>query len=573
MKNSRFLVLLILAHGVLVLPIAAVTVTNLLYSGNGSLGEAVATTPPGGTVTFDASLDGGTIFLGGSEIVISKDLTIDASNLPNGITLDAEEQSRIFRIFLAPGSGDIEIRGLTLTRGKSGSGFDGGAIWNSATLTLRDCDFVRNTASHYRGGAIFNESSLTLIDCEFTDNFAGDSGGAIYSRDSIVLTDCIFKSNESGSGGAILSAGIPNLTMTGCRFLSNSATYGGAYCGTGGIMTVTDCYFWGNYTLDGGAIIGGADTTTYHECVFTRNSASSGGGAISNVTIRTEMTNCLLSQNIAYGGGAILHSSGQLTMTNCTLSANLDTFGGGAIWNDDTLILKNGILWGNGTEVGGLAISGSSSNNLIEGEPGATDPLFADPASDDFRLQFGSPAIGAGNNADNTRPSDLDGTARILETIDLGAYETSFPDPTVMSTWAADQGLTYAQSLASADADGDGRTTLEEFAFGLDPQDPSDGPVFARKISGEGGNEYFTLTIPTRNGAVFAGSPHPTARVDGITYVIEGSTDMQDYSASVEFIGFENALPAPAGWTMTTFRLMSDPSVERSGFLRVKIAE
>ena len=56
----------------------------------------------GDTITFAPALKGGTITLGGSEILIDKSIKIDASalwdatqNAP-GITIDANSQSRIF---------------------------------------------------------------------------------------------------------------------------------------------------------------------------------------------------------------------------------------------------------------------------------------------------------------------------------------------------------------------------------------------------------------------------------------------------------------------------------------------
>ncbi|MCF0234056.1 MAG: hypothetical protein HUK22_03655, partial [Thermoguttaceae bacterium] len=71
---------------------------------------AVNVVANGGTVMFADNLAGSTITLTGAQIELNKNITIDAGDL--GITIDADEQSRIFYI----GSGyEVALNGLTLT--------------------------------------------------------------------------------------------------------------------------------------------------------------------------------------------------------------------------------------------------------------------------------------------------------------------------------------------------------------------------------------------------------------------------------------------------------------------------
>ena len=80
-----------------------------------SLREAIRDAMPGDTIDFDSSLSGQTLILTGElHLVIDKDLTIDASGLAQGFTIDANEQSRIFNI--RPNT-TVTLNTLTLTGG------------------------------------------------------------------------------------------------------------------------------------------------------------------------------------------------------------------------------------------------------------------------------------------------------------------------------------------------------------------------------------------------------------------------------------------------------------------------
>jgi len=61
-----------------------------------------------------------------------------------------------------------------------------------------------------------------------------------------------------------------------------------------------------------------------------------------------------------------------------------------------------------------------------------------DAAAGNFRLQPGSPAVNAGNNAANTSSTDLAGNTRVVNSvIDMGAYELQSGCNT-SSTWYKD---------------------------------------------------------------------------------------------------------------------------------------
>ncbi|MEM8893490.1 MAG: hypothetical protein AAGC88_02860, partial [Bacteroidota bacterium] len=140
------------------------TVTNLNSSGPGSLAEIISD-PTVDTIAFDASLDNGTI--AGLGIFINRDLTIDASNLPNGITLQGAGTSPVITIL----SGTVILKNLTITNPTIDSPFANGGIANFSTVTIENCYFTNiGTGDGPTSSAgVFNNSGaqMTLTNVSF----------------------------------------------------------------------------------------------------------------------------------------------------------------------------------------------------------------------------------------------------------------------------------------------------------------------------------------------------------------------------------------------------------------------
>jgi hypothetical protein len=144
-------------------------------------------------------------------------------------------------------------------------------------------------------------------------------------------------------------------------------------------------------------------SNTNASCLYLGASTSNGG---TTAGLNFDLINTTFSNNTGVNGNVI-------TMINSGNSR-----------------IKNSIIYGNGsTTPFAITTSGSLvSNSIIEGGQQSgndTDPLFADVANDNYKLQCVSPAIDAGNSVVTLPPTDLAGNARIANTLDMGPYEYS----------------------------------------------------------------------------------------------------------------------------------------------------
>lgn len=161
------------------------------------------------------------------------------------------------------------------------------------------------------------------------------------------------------------------------------------------------------------------------------------------------LTNCLISKNYAddSGGGLCTNSDCLLTLTNCTVSGNFADYGGGIDADTGTLTFQNCIVLLNTAGESDSDIRSISANlfayntlstftnwaesaNRYVYDP--SQPLFAAPANNNYRLAADSQAADKGNNTYNLTEVDLAGNSRISNgIIDLGAYELQYTSPKI----------------------------------------------------------------------------------------------------------------------------------------------
>ncbi|MBO7725235.1 MAG: hypothetical protein J6S40_02100, partial [Thermoguttaceae bacterium] len=433
-----------------------------------SLREAISYAAVGETVTFDASLAGKTIMLAGTELEITRGITIDASSAV-GITINANQKSRVFSITGGNETNPVKLVSLTVTGGNAGV-----------------------NSENSRGGGIYNSGgSLEIVGSTITGNFSDENGGGIYSRDAtLVITNSTVKGNSTNQGvGGGICTDEGSLTIIGSTITANSSeqNYGGGICNLGA-MTITDSKVTENIAKGGGGIYA-AGTTTITNSTISGNSSTyveeyegetkeygEGGGIYSEDTLsitnsvisgnsagregggiyglgELSITNSVISGNSAglYGGGVIDY--GALTLINTTVSGNYltgeDSYGGG-IFHDDYVghteptIVNSIISLNHAAGFGYHDICDNSyssawllsTNNIIGLDPGfAVSPIFDDsgklvnPDKLDLSLTASSYAIDHGMNDAVETETDLVGNKRIFAawketpTVDIGAYE------------------------------------------------------------------------------------------------------------------------------------------------------
>ena len=261
----------------------------------------------------------------------------------------------------------------------------------------------------WRGIHFWKEATDTnrLIHCRIAYAKTGNdniSGGGIFSEcQYFVMKGCIIEHCYSGAHGGGLQL---------------------AYKQQDGLNLIQNSFFFDNTAEDdGGGLASLPSYNTYViNSVFARNEALDSGGAVA-------------------GGGIRFHGYGQPYLINCVITENYAGTNGSGLscyWNVDPII-RNCIiynntptsnLWSNSSAnptvnncIIGEAWTGIGSDNIIE------NPLFVNPADNNFSLQSNSPCIDKGLVDETVYAlKDMIGFLRPLGMPgDIGAYEYGLP--------------------------------------------------------------------------------------------------------------------------------------------------
>lgn len=303
-----------------------------------TLRSALAAAAPGQPIRFDRALDGGTIALtlvadehtrlkgevmgmrqepsglvsylvgyldrdyGRSALVARKNVVIDASALPAGITLAwAGGDSPGARVLAV--EGDLTLLNVAIRGGRS----------VAAAITPEGAYPQPWTLA--RGGALAVWGQARLVDCRLYDNRVqgdfdasrdrGAFGGAVYA-DTVEIDGCSISGNEALGAGAA-GGGVFVVGGAGSRRTLSSITRSAV---TGNRIRGLYAYGGGVYTDGGG--IGNSKTLRIANSTVARNLAAPPPGLPAS----------LLRAQGYWRGGGVYMSNGRLEVMACTVAEN-----------------------------------------------------------------------------------------------------------------------------------------------------------------------------------------------------------------------------------------------------------
>jgi hypothetical protein len=143
-------------------------------------------------------------------------------------------------------------------------------------------------------------------------------------------------------------------------------------------------------------------------------------------------------------------------------------YGNECIYGKDLWTGFNGVTHATHCDIGDIYGTLATSNNVI-----STDPLFANPATGDFHLLYGSPCINAGSISAGGGRLDMDGEPRPFgSAMEMGADEFTDADSDHMADyWEIANFGSIAVTDGTADSDGDQLNDFGEYMHQTDPHD------------------------------------------------------------------------------------------------------
>ncbi|MBN1879204.1 right-handed parallel beta-helix repeat-containing protein [bacterium] len=290
------------------------------------------------------------------------------------------------------GASGTRIWGFEITGGYHGIETDDSVTWPLITnVTIEQNNIhhngVTDDTGHLGGGILLEGSDFAIISNTIHHNSAGRGAGIAANADNSVFQANIVQENVSfgDHGGGLYLIG--SVTVTGNSVLLNRTGENLGYGWGGGVLILGSAFMSGNEicfnlapSIGGGVFVDEGGTATLQNELIHHNTTTAfdkGGGAV-----------------YVDGGAGPSHAD----IINCTIAANTTpgSTGGNGVYveGDSSATVRNCIFHGNGDDdfyvQAGCSLTVSYSM-MDESWPGTgnleADPLFSDPAGDDFHLK------------------------------------------------------------------------------------------------------------------------------------------------------------------------------------------
>ncbi|MGW7332431.1 right-handed parallel beta-helix repeat-containing protein, partial [Streptomyces sp. NPDC054840] len=265
----------------------------------------------------------------------------------NGSTITRAAAADPFRIFEVENGGDLKLRDLTISHGRSDAeeDGDGGGIYvNAAGRLDLDCvtlDTNSTDSQDYDGGAIYNEGVTNIHRSTLSNNNAED-GSALYNDEGkVTITASKITNNaaDSDDGYGALYNYYGSTSVSKSEISRNTAYYGGGVYHDYGITEIDKSvlkYNWATY--EGGAVYVGGESFYLSKSVVEYNTADSGGGLY--LYYPSVVEDSKIRENVAtdgHGGGIYIGDDVSIRRSEITRNrAPGDGYTAGGIYNDSS---------------------------------------------------------------------------------------------------------------------------------------------------------------------------------------------------------------------------------------------
>jgi len=349
--------------------------------------------------------------------------------------------------------------------------------------TILDGLIIRDgysTINEDGGGGMYVYGFFIVRNCIFENNYAQGGGGAIWSTYSDpIIEGNIFRNNKAFEGGAVVLRGSDALVKNNVFYNNSCEEIGGSsstYMAGGALQVesysspiISDNIFQGNHAgVQGGAVnLISNFSVVFQNNILLENSSEDGGALYIDGGGKYLFNNIFAKNTASNDGGAIfLDYVNQIEIINNTIVDNTaGHYAGGIMTEGAGINMVNTILYNNQSadnyqmifyfQIGGFNsyIRFSDIEGGIEGigRFGPNErllyennfdllPEFIDDNNNDYRLESYSQLINSGTFSNEFIQTpwigiqgeeihfpvvDVEGKPRILDIIDLGAYEYS----------------------------------------------------------------------------------------------------------------------------------------------------